>query len=357
MKECIRVAVFGNSFSTKVQLPALRWCGHNELVGIAGADLAKARATASAWGAPIGTDDWRALLDEAPDLIVVTTPVFLHHDMTLAALDAGCAVLCEKPFALNADEAVRMLARARGRAAWIDHQLRFGPHVRELHARIVAGQLGTPWHARFEMPLPPAGYAERPYRWWFDAKLGGGILGAIGSHMLDLLRFLWGDVVAIRCELGAFVSERADAGGTVHSVTADDWASLSVRFANGAIGELETALGIPSDESFRLQLTGSDAALRLVEGDELSLSVGGAAFEPVQVEPPLLASTDYGMEQDFGIFSRCQPLFMREVVNAVRRGDAFIEHAATFDDGLVNQRLLDAARVSAANGSGWVNVG
>ena len=355
MKERIRVAVLGNSFSTKVQLPALRWSGGNEVIGIAGADADKARATADAWGVPHATGDWRELLEHAPDLVVVSTPVHLHREMTLAALDAGCAVLCEKPFALDADEAAEMTARAAGRAAWLDHQLRWSPHVRAMRARIDEGFLGEPWHARIEMLFPSDAYVTRPHTWWFDAARGGGILGAIGSHMLDLARFLWGNILAVRCELRAFVSERPDASGAPQAVTADDFASFTVRFASGAIGEFVTAFAIPDDHAVRVQLTGREGTLRLTDGDSLTASRRGEAFEDIHVEP-LLTSVEYGMEHDFGIFSRCQPLYMRDVVETVRRGETVLPDAATFEDGLHIQRVLDAARASASSGAGWIEL-
>ena len=103
----VRIALFGNSFGARIQLPALAWAGGNRVIGVAGLDLGKARETADAWRIPRATADWRTLLEEAPDLVLVSTPVDLHQEMTLAALESGAAVLCEKPFAHE---------RGRGRA-------------------------------------------------------------------------------------------------------------------------------------------------------------------------------------------------------------------------------------------------
>ena len=165
MPDPVRIALLGNSFASRVQLPALRWAGSNEVCALAGRDAEKARATAAEWGIPHATGDWRTALDTEPDLVIVSTPVHLHHEMTMAALDTGAAVLCEKPFALNADQASEMLQAARGRPAYLDHQLRFGPHYRRVHELCREGALGEPWHARFEILLPAQVYRDRPYRW------------------------------------------------------------------------------------------------------------------------------------------------------------------------------------------------
>jgi len=294
--EPVRVAILGNSFATKVQLPALRWAGANHVVGIAGRDREKARRTAEDWDIGAATDDWRELLELAPDLVLVSTPVALHKEMTLAALDAGAAVLCEKPFALDAGEGEEMLAAATAsvRGAWIDHQLRWSPHVRAMRRLTGDGALGEPLHARVEMLLSTTGFRARPWSWWFDAEQGGGMLGAIGSHLVDQVRYLFGEIEAVRCELRTFRPERPDAAGKLHAVTADEFVSLSLRFANGALGEVVCSFAVPDARDAYLQLTGSEGALRLVDGLELSLAHGGEEFEPVAVEPPL-TSTEYGM--------------------------------------------------------------
>ena len=349
MPDPIRVAVLGNSFAARSQLPALRWAGNNEVIGIAGRDLQKARRTAAEYDIPTATTDYRDLMAARPDLVLVSTPVNLHRDMTLAAFDAGAAVLCEKPFALDATEGAAMVAAARGRPAWVDHQLRWSPHVRAIRQMVADGLIGTPWHVRFEMLLPTTRFGTRPWSWWFDADRGGGILGAIGSHMLDLLRWLFGEIETVHCELETFVPQRPDAEGTLRPVTADEYAHLSLGFQSGLRGEVTTSIAIHADHAFFLQVSGSAGTLRLVDGEQLFHAAPGAALEPLDVEPGLPTAAEVGM-RDPGLFGRCLPLYLRDVIGAVTRGEADLEDAATFEDGLAIQRVLDAARESAAEG-------
>ena len=360
----VRIALFGNSFGARVQLPALRWAGDNRVVGLAGRDRAKAEATARAWDIPVGTDDWRELLlgSNPPDLVIVSTPVDLHQEMVSRALEAGAAVLCEKPFALNAGQAQELCALASNASggAWLDHQLRWCPQVREIRRRLRSGELGELWHVRFDMLLPPGSFRQRPWSWWFQAERGGGILGALGSHMLDLLRYLLGEVDSVRAELATFVPERADPQGVRRPSTADEYAHLSLSFASGVVGEVTTSIALPSEPWMRLQITGSAGVLRWSEADELlagPLDANEQDFERVHVDPPLPAAAEYGME-DMGVFARCLPLFLRDVVRSVAAGsrDGPMAEAATFADGLAVQRMLDAARVSARERGGWVSV-
>lgn len=357
MSDPVRIAVVGNSFASRVQLPALRWAGGNRVVGLAGHDADKARATASEWDVPLATGDWRELLELDADLFLLTTPVDLHHEMAAAILETGAALLCEKPFTLNVAEAEDLVRRAEGRVAWLDHELRWSPHLRRMRELVHEGWLGEPWHASIEMYLHSDRHRERPWSWWFQAERGGGILGALGSHLVDMLRWQMGEVEAVRAELRTFLHERPDASGTLRPVTADELAHLHLRFANGALGEVVTSIAIPRERSFFLQLTGRDGALRNDGGDTLFGAHGEAIgrLEPLEAEP-LLSCADYGLPE-YGIFGRCLPLFLRDVIATLRAGERELPGAATFADGLATQRVLDAARASAAANGGWVDCG
>lgn len=358
MPRAVRTVLLGNSFASRVQLPALRWAGGCEVVGIAGRDGAKARRTAEEWSIPHATADWRELLALEPELVIVTTPVDLHREMTLAALETGAAVLCEKPFALSVAEAEELLTRAseRGASAWIDHELRWSPHVRGLRALVRDGFLGEPWHVAVSMHYASPGFRQRPHGWWFEAERGGGVLGALGSHLVDLVRFVL-DGVAIesaRCQLATYLAERPDRAGEARPVTADEHATLDLLLANGTRVAIDTSMIVPHQPAFELLLTGSEGHLRLVDGEHLRAGHPGAEEESLAIDPPLPASADFGIT-DAGIFGRCLPLFLRDVLGAVR-GNAALPEAADFADGLAVQEALDAARRSHAQDGAWVAV-
>lgn len=354
----LSVVLFGNSFASAVQIPALSWAGGNRILGIAGRDLAKARATAERFGIEHATDRWQDLLALEPDLVLVSTPVHLHRPMVLATLDAlgeNGAVLCEKPMALDRNEAREMERAARGRPAFLDHQLRFHPHVRAIHARI--GELGTPRHARASLVLPHEALVGRPYSWWFDAARGGGMLGAIGSHLIDLMRFLLGDVRSVRADLDRFVHERRDGSGDARPVTADTLASVTLRFEDGSRADLWCGFGAPGESGLRVRLVGAAGAFDWRDGTELLASLRGAPMEPLAVQPPP-TSEEFGMKVDQGVFSRALPLYLRALIDGLRASPRDpIAGAATFADGLAVQHVLDAARCSASRGGGWESVG
>ena len=175
-----------------------------------------------------------------------------------------------------------------GRGAWIDHQLRWNPLVRELCDWAGGGRLGDVRSASFEMILPPtADYFERPYRWWYDAARGGGVLGALGSHLTDLVRFILGDIVEARGELAILRPERLDAEGNPTKVSADEVALVTLRLERGTLVDMRTAVGMPTDRTFRIQLDGTGGTARLEDGEVLSFGAPGADLEPVDGESRL----------------------------------------------------------------------
>ena len=352
----VRIGILGNSFAGKVQLPALRAVGGNQVVGLAGAQLAKAQATAQEWQIPFASDDYREVLALEPDLVIISTPVHLHHQMVSDALQTEAAILCEKPFALDVQQASELCERAKGRACFIDHQLRFSPVRRAVREQLAAQSIGEVWHVEMDFSIAIPGFEQRPYRWWYDAARGGGVFGALGSHMIDLLRFELGEVAAIRAQLDVFAKQRLDASGVSQAVTADEHASFALRFESGARADLVTSTAVRQARGFTTRYTGSSGTL-LVQ-DEVRLLAGESSAEklqPVPGLPELPSAESYGMA-DMGPFARALPAYLKDLLEVVRSGATSLDGAATFADGLAVQRVLDAGRRSHHSGAGWVDI-
>ena len=113
----MKVGIIGASFARAAYLPALRHVQGAEVVALASARMERARSAASEFGVPHAYDDWQAMLAAHDfDLVCIATPTVLHEAQTMAAIEAGAHVLCEKPTAMDAHEAARMLAAAERRA-------------------------------------------------------------------------------------------------------------------------------------------------------------------------------------------------------------------------------------------------
>jgi predicted dehydrogenase len=349
MASRLRVGVIGTGFGALVQIPAFRANPRAEVVAVASGTPGKARQTAEALGVPHAFDDWRKLVAADLDLVSITTPPSLHHAMGLASLDTGRHVLCEKPMAMSAAESEDMLAhgeRAR-RVHVIDHELRFNPNRRKAKRLIEEGLVGAPRHVLLTIVNPGRHDPAKPWGWWFDEAQGGGLLGAVGSHQVDLLRYWLGDIAAVTGTAVPFVAERPlpDGHGR-RRVTADEFSTFSLRFQSGAIATVLLSSVATHTVGPRIEVWGDAGSLVLDESDRLW---GGRLGEPLaELTEPETLPTPPGMKY-VSLWGLSFVRLVDHLVQAALDG-APVAPAATFRDGLAVQRVLDAVRRTSRTG-------
>jgi predicted dehydrogenase len=355
VKDQVGIGVIGTGFGRRIQIPSFLACEKVRVVSVASGSAENAQSTAEEFDIGHWTADWQETAGHADvDLVCITTPPSLHREMTLAALNNGKHILCEKPMAMNVAEAEEMNAAAgkKNLLALIDHELRFQPGRQRAYNMVRQGAIGPVHHAKAIFHAPHRGDPHLPWNWWSDASVGGGALGAIASHIIDSFHwFLDADVASVSCQLHTHIKERADRHGTVRAVTSDDESNMLLRFGasdltNDATGLVSISMteGPAYDNS--LYLYGQEGSMHIGPLGELSVSRRGDRDRtPVDVPlgNPLAGVPDTG-------FARAFKEFAPVIVQAVRDGVHTIEHAATFADGLRVQRVLDAARRSDRTG-------
>ncbi|MBN1812441.1 MAG: Gfo/Idh/MocA family oxidoreductase [Anaerolineae bacterium] len=215
------------------------------LVAICGRDEEAVAEAARRYGYESACTDWREMLeDDRIQLFDNGGPNDVHAEPCIAAAQAGKHILCEKPLARSVQEAKRMLEAVE--KAGVKHMVafnyRFVPAIRQARELIESGALGRIYHYRAtyqqEWIMP---HYDLPRIWRLDkAVAGSGAVGDLGSHIVDLARFLVGEVASVGALTRTFVDERPlpDGGGT-GKVEVDDAFASVVEFENGAIGTLE----------------------------------------------------------------------------------------------------------------------
>jgi predicted dehydrogenase len=208
---------------------------------------------ASAFGWQEYVQDWRAVL-ERDDIHVVDigTPGYTHAEIAIAALQAGKAVICEKPLANTLDEARQMAAAAEkaGVLTMCNFNLRATPAVALARQMIAAGRLGRvhQWRAAFQQGWLVN--TDFPLTWRLQKdRAGSGALGDLGSHSIDMARVLVGEVASVNALMHTFTKQRPiplrDEGrnskpsGEFGEVTVDDSVWVMLAFENGAYGTME----------------------------------------------------------------------------------------------------------------------
>jgi predicted dehydrogenase len=346
----LRVGVIGTGFGSTVQIPAFRAHPRAEVVAVASGQPGKARQVAERFGIRHGFDRYEDLVTADLDLVSVTAPPHLHRPMTLAAVAAGRHVLCEKPMALSAAESREMLEAAehRGVVHLIDHELRLNPNRQKARALIQSGLVGQPRHVLVTLASDSRRDPERLWDWWFDASRGGGLLGAVGSHQIDLLRHWLGEVTGARGTLDTCIGERPLPDGSGRRpVTADDFTSFALRFASGAVASVFLSAVATHPVGPRIEVWGDEGMLVLDQSERLWGAKHGRAI--AELTDPETAAPPPGMSYA-SLWGLSFVRLVDHVVRAVLDGEP-VAPAATFQDGLAVQQVLDAIRVAAA--AGW----
>jgi predicted dehydrogenase len=357
----IGIGIIGAGFARTTQIPGFKDCMSARVVAIASKNRAHAESVAKEFNIEHVENDWRDLVKRKDvDLVSIVTPPVLHLEMTLAALDQGKAVLCEKPMAMNADEARQMTdaAAKAGVLALIDHELRFLKSRRTMRSMLHNNAIGSVRHCNYVFRSDYRALPDRPWDWWSDEKMGGGTLGAIGSHVIDSFRWMLDtEISSVWSLLSTHITERLDkTTGAPRRVTSDDDAKVMFRFEDSQLTKAATGMGSLSvvesgSHENRMEIYGTTGALMIEETGELWHSpTGSGTWKPCQVHQDPMAP---GMRP--ASWSRGFAALSCAIVEALRNGKTTLEGAATFEDGLRVQQVLDAARESSKS-SCWTNV-
>ena len=212
--------------------------------------------------------------------------------MTLAALDAGADVLCEKPTAMDSHEAKAMLDRAvaLGRVHMIDHELRFNPNRKKIEQLIESGFIGQVRHAHITNIGPRWATPNTRAKgdWWSMKDQGGGRLGANGSHQIDLMRWWFGDPGAVVGQALTMVPNRVDkATGERWIATADDTTHFTLEMRSGAVITVFLS-GVARHAMDNVtQIYGSEGSILLNTCDErLMVARAGEPFQDMsEIDP------------------------------------------------------------------------
>jgi predicted dehydrogenase len=235
---------------------------------------------------------------------------------------------------MNAAEAREMLdaARAAGRLHMIDHELRFNPTRMRIAELIHGGELGEIRHVNVtNIGSSWADPASRPKGdWWSDAAMGGGRLGANGSHQVDMLRWWLGEPASVVGQALTMVPDRIDAKtGEAWTATSDDLSHFTLEMRSGALA----------------QVFGSRGTITLSNSDEkLYFAKAGQGFEHIDVDVPHARLP--GLNK--GIWNVSVLAVLQEMTAAIAESRE-VRRGATFVDGLRNQMVLDAVVASTAS--------
>lgn len=298
----LKVGVIGcGSIARHRHLPEYAANAQVEIVAVSDPHTDRAAELADKYGATAYTDNTQLLAH--PDLAAVSicTPNNVHAPLTVAALNAGKHVLCEKPMATSREEALAMITAAKqnGKKLMIAHNQRFVPSHKKARELIASGAVGKVYSFRtaFGHRGPESWSIDGIQSWFFNkSEAFVGAMGDLGVHKSDLIRYLLGEEVV---EVAAFVDTLAKTDTDV-----DDNAVCVLRMASGAVGTLTASWSYNAGEDNSTVIYGEKATLRLEEDPAHPLIVQYANGEVERHALASIQSNEEGEQHNSGVIDR-----------------------------------------------------
>jgi len=316
-----------------------------------GRNAERARAVAERYGVERISTELDELID-AQDVAVVDNCLsnHLHYEPLMRAIASAKHVFSEKPLTIELDAAVRLLhaAETAGVQHGVIQNMRFNPGPRRARGLIEQGLLGRVFSANVLFGyMVPRTVLNRPTWFYKKDEAGGGIVEDMMAHFFDLLRTLIGPIGAVYAVPGTAWRERREPDGTPFSVDVEDLASVSIRFANGAVGNCFASwVRRKHEEVPTFQIDGEDGSVYFTLNRLWSQTQADTPlfrYDARAVQTDTIADWHSVEVQRRDPFELQLQLFL-EGVAAGRPAPGL----PTWDDAVTNQRLIQAAYLSVA---------
>ncbi|WP_208837090.1 Gfo/Idh/MocA family protein [Paenibacillus cellulositrophicus] len=380
LKRKIRVGMIGYKFMGKAHSHAYRDLPfffdldvEPVLQTLVGRDAEAVKTAAEKLGWLSYETDWRRLLDRDDiDVIDIGTPNSSHGEIAIAAAQAGKHVICEKPLAMNAQEALAMWREAdkAGITHMICHNYRFVPALQHAKRLIDEGALGEIYHFRAQYLQDWIMDPNFPLVWRMRKEMtGSGTLGDLMAHSIDLARFLVGEIKEVTGMAETFIKRRpiGEMAGGLHAVLSDevvmadvdvdDAVAAMLKFENGAMGVLEaTRFAQGNRNSNRIEINGSKGSIRW-EIEHMNTLELYLKDDPEGMQGYRSINCTEGVHPYAGAYwAAGHPIgyehtfihLVYELMQGIASGS---NPSPTFEDGYRNQVVLDAIGQSALTGS------
>jgi predicted dehydrogenase len=341
MEKKLRIGIIGtSSWMNDTHFQQFHADPRVQIAALCGRTQAPVEELAKKYAVPAIYSDYREMIASAGlDAIVIGSPDDLHYPMTLAALDAGLHVLCEKPLAMNARDAKAMLDRAEEMN--LRHMTyftyRMTPLYHYVYDLIQQGAIGKLIVSQFNFQFSFG--LRTQYQWRFDRARANGIAGDLGSHMIDLTRYFCGDISRVCGHLGFNVQRESPNGQPFEP--ANDSAIAMLEFVNGGHGTVQVSSVVRHDNSFmRIALHGTAGSILTgmqLEGENtIRVAKEGESFQTVEI-PDEYSHQHYGCSQFVDAIFENRPV------------------TPSFYDGWKAQQAIDAVLASHESGT-WVRI-
>ncbi len=380
MAKTLNVAIIGTKFMGKAHSNAWKNAPHffkmdtHPVLKVAcGQDAEALRQFADKWGWEEIETDWQKVVARPDiDIIDISAPQYLHHDIALAAAKAGKHIFCEKPLAMSVAQAQEMVnaVKASGVVHYLNHNYRRVPAVMLAKRLIDEGKIGRIFHWRGAYLQDWIVDPNFPLTWHLQKETAGsGPQGDLNSHSVDLARFLVGDIKSVTAMTASFIPERplpgkgaatfsagSSPGAGMGKVTVEDAAFMLVQFENGALGSFEASRFAPGRRNYNYFEIYGDKGSLIFDLERMNELQYYSAVDPNYAQgfrTILVTESVHAYVANWwppGHIIGYEHTFTHAVVDFMKAIETGGTIAPNFSDGLAEMKVLEAGLKSAEGG-------
>lgn len=341
----IGIGIIGSGVGIRTHAPGFKQTGNAKLVGLFSPNMEKAKRLVTEHGFTTLHKSYKDLCNDSDvDLVVVASPNSLHVEHTIYALKQNKHVICEKPLALTISECQKIVdesSKFEKTFSAVNHQLRFNPYIQKIKEIVQSNELGKPYNARLLHQGMAFADPAFPWSWSFDTKSGGGVRWAMGSHLIDLLLFIFGnEIVSVFGGMHTVIPKRMKGDSEVN-VNASAEFSGSVVMDDGMGAYISSTAAAFSGNKFNITI--------FLEKGEITFDLDSKIkvykrdFKEPEVFKDIPAVYEDEVKNEISIFSGSFRYFANQITTALHGNDlSLLQDAATFEEGQKVTAIIEA---------------
>lgn len=349
----VNIGIIGTGVGIRTYLNTFKNLENANVIAISGSSKERAEKFAKENDIKIACKDYKELIDlEDLDLVCITAPNKYHYEYAKYCINSNKNMILEKPATMTIEEAneLKKMIDASNKINIINHQLRFNPYLLKVKEIIEQGLLGRIYY--INMHQQSTGFSNKDMKWiWsLEEQEGGGERLAMGSHLVDLIRF-WipKEILTVKGNMDVVIPKRIDNKGIERDVTACSFFNANLNYEDNITVNCSATCSAIGENEFNFQIYGENGELHFDLENKL---IGYFINEKgIKQEIKVDGVTEEERANQVSIFRGSFIYYAKPILYSIENNnDKLLKNASKIEDAIENQRILDAIKESTITG-------
>lgn len=349
----VNIGIIGTGVGIRTYLNTFKKLENANVIAISGSNKERTEEFAKENNIPIACKDYKKLIDlKNLDLVCITAPNKYHYEYAKYCIKANKNMILEKPATMTIQEAkeLKQIIDKSDKINIIDHQLRFNPYLLKVKEIIEQGLLGRVYYINIHQQSTGFSNKDMKWIWSLEENEGGGVRLAMGSHLIDLIRFwLNKDILTVKGNMDVVIPKRIDSNGNVKAVTACSFFDANLNFKDNITVNASATCSAIGKSEFNFQIYGENGELhfdlenKLIgyfidkKGTRQEIKVDGVTTEERENKVSIFS----------GSFIYCAKPLLSSIENS---NSILLKNVSKIEDAIENQIILEAIKESNMTG-------